>query len=367
MKILYYFRNLNTMMYQWQKYHIFDEMRQHNCQFEVISPLDYTEISEANEALVHKCKNDIIDIFMTTFNEKYLYPETLDRIHEMGIPTLLFCPDNLLDPYYHKNIAEYFDLVWLTSIETDYLFKKWGCKTIFQPYAANPFFLKPDYRGEEILRVGFIGTPHGCRIDRINKLLNQNIPVTLHSNYKTENNTLLQARAADYIKTLYDYSRFPIGRKLGYSAVLDKLKSRNLNVSSPWLQRAEPVPLAELARCSCQYGLVLAFTDANSTGILKHPVPIVNLRSFEIPMSGGLQFTTYTDELASYFEEGKEIVLCHSDEEYKEKAQYYLRPEKAAERMQMKAAARTRAESEHTWFCRFTNIFNCLGLQIQNT
>ena len=365
MRILYYFLNLNTMMYQWQKYHIFDELEEHGVHFEILSPLDYENTSCANEALLTRCRQGHIDLFMTTFNEQYLYPETLGEIKKTGIPTLLLCPDNLVIPFHHEHIAKYFDLVWLTSIETEYLFTKWGCSTIFLPYAANPSFLKPDYSNDEILRVGFIGTPHGCRIDRINQLVKQNIPVTMHSDYKKSNTAMLQASSGTYLKTLYNSSRYSIGRKLACAAIRDKLKHRNLDLDSPFLAQAAPVPLEELAKCNCQYALVLAFTAANSTGILKYPVPIVNLRSFEIPMSGGLQFTGYTNELASYFEDGKEIVLCRSAEEYKDKAEYYLRPDKAAERMQMKLAARKRAEAEHTWFCRFSKVFENLGLYVK--
>ena len=34
-------------------------------------------------------------------------------------------------------------MVWLTSVETENLFKKWGASTIFLPFAANPNFFKP--------------------------------------------------------------------------------------------------------------------------------------------------------------------------------------------------------------------------------
>lgn len=362
LKIIYYFLNKDTMMYQWQKYHIFDELSMHNCKVEILSPLDYPSVSIANEMLIKKCKSNNYDMFFTTFNEEYLFHSTVEEIKKIGIPTVLFCPDNLVAPFNHQTIAPLFDLVWLTSKETQYLFNEWGCKSIFQPYAANPNFLKPNYPLNEISKVGFIGTPHGSRISRINSLLEAGIPVSMHSSTSSMNNNF-SASFSQYAKVYYNYSRYSIGRKLAIAAIKDKLIHRHINDTSEYLEIKEPVPLSMLAEANCAYSLVLSFTDASSTGVLKNPVPIVNLRNFEIPMSGGLQFTTYTEELAEYFEDGKEIILCKSKEEYIEKARYYLQPERAEERLKMKEAARFRAENEHNWYKRFSIIFNILGIK----
>lgn len=108
---------------------------------------------------------------------------------------------------------------------------------------------------------------------------------------------------------------------------------------------------------------MLSFTDARSTGVLKRPVPIINLRHFELPMSGALQFTSYSDELASYFKDGEEIILCRSKEEYIERAKYWLKPENAEKRKKMKLAARKRAVAEHTWHKRFDKIFELLDIK----
>ena len=80
-------------------------------------------------------------------------------------------------------------------------------------------------------------------------------------------------------------------------------------------------------------------------------------------MAGGLQIATYSEELASYFEDGKEIILCKNNEEYVEKAKFYLREDNVVLRDKMKIKARQRAESEHTWYCRFKKVFDYFGLE----
>ena len=79
-------------------------------------------------------------------------------------------------------------------------------------------------------------------------------------------------------------------------------------------------------------------------------------------MSGGIELCKYNEELARYFESGKEIVFYSDNNELVEKARYYTTKAKESEIFAIKAAARKRAEHEHTWWCRFTKAFEVLGL-----
>ena len=362
MKILYYFRNLGTAMYMWQVYHIVDELAHYDCTVDIFNPSDYESLDQANEQLLKKVKTEKVDLFMTCHNESLLYIDTLKKIKSLGIPTLLFCPDNLLAPFNHEHIARFFDLVWLTSHETKYLFDKWGCRSVFLPYAANPFMYKPDYSMDEIQSLGFIGTPHGTRMDHINDLVDAGVSVTVHTALKNSHPKVVSAPMNSYIRTLGAYIRYPIGRKLLIASMIDKSKKRVFHLNNN-LTIKEPVPFEEMAKYSCAYAAMLSFTDARSTGVLKNPVSIINLRHFELPMSGALQFTTYSDELASYFEDGEEIILCRSKEEYIERAKYWLKPENAEKRKGMKLAARKRGVAEHTWHNRFEKVFDLLEIK----
>lgn len=362
MRILYYYPNYETPMFQWQKKHIFDEMECHGCYFDIISPFDYESIDQVNEIIVQKTKNHEYQLFMTSYSTNYLYLDTLERIKRNGVKTLCFCPDNLTVPYNQRAIAKYFDLVWLTSKETEYLFKRWGAKTIFLPYASNPNLLKPNWNVKEINRLAFIGTPHGSRVERVNMLLQSQVPISLYSKKTDTSNIQFRASAGEYRKAIVNYLKYPIGRKLLYATIKDKLGRHEINLNSEMLELKQPVSLEELGRVNSSYALVLAFTEANSTGVLKNPVPIVNLRNFEIPMSGGLEITLFTEELASYFEPDKEIILCSCKEELVDKTKFFLQDKQYSIRMKMKENARKRAEAEHTWFNRFELIFKELEL-----
>ncbi|MFJ5717806.1 glycosyltransferase [Neobacillus sp. NPDC093127] len=363
MKILYYFKERDTMMYQWQRVHIFDELKRHDCNIEVFNPLVFDNIEEANEKLMQHIQNNHYDLFMTPHGSKDIYVQTLLKVKQKGIPTLLICFDNLIVPFDHSNIVKYFDLVWLTSIETNEMFNRWGANTIVLPYAANPYFFKPNYN-DEIQRVAFIGTPYGSRVNMINLLLDNEVEVSLYSsNSKGPKIISEKMTIKDYIHPAYNLMRFSIGRRVILGALKQKINGNiELNKTSRFLEQHFPVDLKDLSTLYSNYAISLSSTAARNTGVLKHPVNIVNLRGFEIPMSGGLQMCLYFEELADYFEEDREIIFYRSNDELIEKARFYLQPQNKNIRMNMKLAARKRAENDHTWFCRFTNVFDHLGL-----
>ena len=129
------------------------------------------------------------------------------------------------------------------------------------------------------------------------------------------------------------------------------------------IEKFNSVSLAETNQIYAEHDLSLSIAAARNTGNLKHPVMIVHLRNFEIPMSGGLQFCEYFPELAECFEDEKEIIFYHSKEELIEKARYYLSPTHDSERRIIRLSARKRAEGEHTWWHRFSKAFDYLRLQ----
>lgn len=371
MRIFYYFAELNTPMYQWQRSNHIDELQRNGHEIITFNPYDYDSLDEANEKVFEKLENaGKIDLFLTCDDQTVIYTETAKRISDKGIPSCLICWDNLELPYKQKKIAPLFDVVWLTSCETKYLFEKWGCKKIvFLPYAANPYRYKA-YQGlSQINSVGFIGSPYGSRTNTLNELLSNDVVCSLYSNsyfnkgYNTSIGGKKKLDIADMATKASRYLRFPIGRKVLYSTILNKFKnSSGLDTSSKCAQLHKSVNDEEMCKLYSQFTLSLNISSLRDTYILKNPIPKIHLRAFEIPMSGGLQFTSYNQEIASYFEENKEIVLYHNKEEMIDKAKFYLDPQHESEVRAMKLAARKRAERDHTWSKRFDVIFNELGL-----
>lgn len=362
MKILYYFRELQTPMYQWQRVHIFDELKRHGCHIEVFNPLGFETIEEANEELLLTIKNSCFDLFMTPHGDDLIYKETISEISRYGVPTLLICFDSLMTPLKHKNIVNKFDLVFLSQQDRNGVFQKYNCKYISSPYAANPYLFQPKYKNS-IPRTCFVGTPYGSRVNTINHLLAHNIPLDLYANIsmKTE---MKRKYSIDTLKTVFDLMRYEVGRRVLMGGIMQRFSTEKiLNIHSESLGHYSSVDLMTMNDLFSNYDLSLSISAARNTGVLENPVHIVHLRNFEIPMCGGLQICAYFAELSEYFEEDREIIFYRDKNEFIDKTKFYLKPKHESLRKQMKAAARKRAESEHTWYCRFKKAFDYLNIK----
>lgn len=368
MRILYYSKEESNFMWQWQRFHIFDDLAHHNCFFDILNPSYFSSWDKANEKLLEALKKNHYDLIMTPYGEDQIYISSLNEIKKIGVPSLLFCPDNNTIPFYYKNVCSHFDLVWLTTVDTEYLFKNWGAKTIFLPFAANPYMVNPTF-GDEIEKVCFIGTPHGTRPNMLNTLLNGGVDLCLFSKM-AENTKQTQniddANASTKLKgaSTMDYLKFHVGRKVLLGKIVNQLFFNNsLNINSPTLEIRNPLPFDTMYQTYNRYALSISSVTARNTSVLKNPIYFVFLRNFEIPMSGGLQICQYCQEMSEYFEEDKEILFYRSDNELIDKAKFYLRPETHSLRLSMKKAARYRAENEHTWHHRFEKIFKALNIK----
>lgn len=371
MNIFYFFQEIATPMFRWQRVHIIDELEHHNCRVTIFNPLHYATPQEANEVAMKHLRENRYDLFFTNVGyHKELFPETVERIKQLGIPTLCLRCDNLVIPFNDRVLAPHFDLVWLTAIETKYLYDRWGVTSFFAPYAANPFVFQNKYEGQNIRKVCFIGTPYGSRSIMINCLSKSGIPVdayykktqgtTFQSTTDGENksNLLFPSKASVLLHRLL----FAAGRKIMLGTVVNKLNGQVKIEENQNLIARSAVRPEEQSGIYNKYALCLASTSTNHTDALKHPLKIVNLRNFEIPMSGGIEICKFNPELADYFEDGKEIVFYQDNDELLDKAYYYLQKATDAELNTIKKAARKRAEAEHTWWNRFTIAFNLLGL-----
>lgn len=369
MKILYYFADYGTNMEQWQYIHFIDELKHHNVEIDVFNPVSFETLDIANAALVGKLKADCsYDLFMSTCGYRTLYPSTMEEISCFSIPKLLICIDNLHNPYAHKKILKYFDLVWITSYETKEMMQTWGAKTIFMPYAANPytFVATPS---TDIPAICFIGTPYGTRSLKINKLTSNDVRCDifygLPHNIQPKQEIITKKRplpAQLSPQNLLHHLSFDIGRKMMYGRFLSLFYKCHINKNNEYLNHYPSVSFDNMVKLYSDYALDLNVLELRNTYLLKKPVFKLHLRTFEIPMCGGIQFTTYNEELSSYYKDGKEIVFYKDDAEFIDKAKFYLDDKRANERASIRNAARARSLREHTWWMRFTKIFDILNI-----
>lgn len=148
-------------------------------------------------------------------------------------------------------------------------------------------------------------------------------------------------------------------------SIVNRIKGYTQIDENDKLSRHFGLPHSEMVKTYSSAALSLASTSASHTDALSVPLRIINLRNFEIPMCGGIELCKYSEELANYFEEGKEILFYKDSCELIDKANYYLNRASEQELVGIKQAARKRAEAEHTWWKRFTKAFDILGLRYE--
>lgn len=367
MNVLYFYpEHRGDFMFFWQRIHFINELSTHGIHIDILNPLDFDSLDHAWDELIKKIHCEKYDLFFMS-SPMFITRDILATIRKEGIPSLCFRPDNLLIPYIDREIASSFDLIWLTSKETDFLYKKWKARFFVAPYAANPLSFHP-VTSPLIRRVCFVGTPYGSRSNMINSLINNNIPVDAfcrkinEQHYEMFNIKYKEPIPSSYEVLLNDI-RYHEGRKVIWANLLNRMRKHRLNDKSSFLNILPRIPFNEISATYSSYALSLSSTSARNTDILSKPVNVINLRSFEIPMSGGLQICRYSDELSQYYEEDKEILFYLDVDELRDKAKFYT--EKASESTinKIKTAARVRSENEHTWTHRFNIAFDLLGLK----
>jgi hypothetical protein len=89
-------------------------------------------------------------------------------------------------------------------------------------------------------------------------------------------------------------------------------------------------------------------------------IPHVRLRDFEAPMCRTCYLTGHSDEIAEFYEPGKEIDTYRDPEELIAKTKHYLSHPDEAERL--REAGYRRALRDHTWERRFEDLFSAIGL-----
>lgn len=359
MNYLFAFKESSHYMNNWQYAHIIDSLEKLGSKCHVVLYKSSQDTFSFENEIKDIANNNKIDIFFTAFNHKIIGIKILQTLRKLNVKTVLFCPDNLLFPYRHKKIAKYYDLVWLTSNETKYLFDRWKANSIFLPYAANPDIKKKTEKRKIIRKIVFVGNPYGSRANVINYLTSNKVPVVI---YHTLNNKEILGKKyfkthIKKIHTFYVLLKNSIGRKILLSRLLQNLtKKSKLDTKSQYLTIKDSLSIHELSNIYSRYALSLSFSSARNTDILSKPVKIVNLRSFEIPAFQGIQLVRKTDEISRYYQCAKEIVCYENKLDLLERIDYYLNTANDSELYAIQNQGYARTQEEHRWTARFEFI-----------
>jgi spore maturation protein CgeB len=145
-----------------------------------------------------------------------------------------------------------------------------------------------------------------------------------------------------------------IGKKYGRRGeIVDYILENNIPITTGGIGFGKPLSQEEMKNV---YGRSLMTLGVGYNGNTKKTA--LKGRDFEVPLTGCAYLTTFNRELASCFEEGKEILFYHNKKDLVKKIQYYRNREE--ECVEIGRRGQTKAQNQHTWGKRWEYLLQIL-------
>lgn len=286
-----------------------------------------------------------LSLVLSYFYSGHIASWAVEEVKSLGILTSNFFCNAIHQFNLVAEIAPHFDYCIVPEREALPKYKAIGANPIYIQMAANPAVYKPQNVPIEY-DVTFVGQKYLNRPEYLGYLHLQGIDVRAWGP-----GWVAQEKA--------DCRRWP---RRFTSDVRHWVRRRlkRLPTELPPYRCGPPLSDKELVKMYSRSQISLGFSDVQMPdgSVKRH----IRLRDFEAPMSGALYFTGYQDELAEYYEIGKEIICYNDKEELLEKVSYYLAHLSQAERVRQAGLACARRD--HTWENRFRQLFAAIGLPL---
>lgn len=318
-----------------------------------------------------------VDLFFSYFYDACIEPAAVDEICAMGITTVNWYCNGSYQLHLVSEISPHYD--WCLVPEKfrvkDYI--TMGARPIYCQEAANPNIYKPHDLPREF-DVTFVGQAYGDRPDYIRHLLDKGIDVRVwgygwqnfSSNSDRDQNPVALHRALRIGRRLLTAEGWQaVGRRLRTAAAAaDSGGDCNEGTCGEGYGKVQLPPEIiggtlsdiEMIRMYSRSKINLGFSSCGETHKSGERILQVRLRDFEVPMSGGFYMVEYMEELAEFFDIGREIVCYKDPDDLAEKIKYYLKNDNERERI--RRAGYERCLRDHTWHRRFEMAFKEMGL-----
>jgi spore maturation protein CgeB len=305
----------------------------------------------------------VFNLFFSYFTDLDIEAQVVAEIKKLNIPAVNYSCNNTHQFHLVEKISPHYDFNLHAEKSAADKFKKINAKPVWFQMAANPAYYHPldlhrDYP------VTFTGSNYARRARYIFYLLEHGAAVDCFGP------NWLAANRMKKIKWQIKRTGNLVAARVSFSASrrhssalqvqefdiqqnLRRLYHKNLH--SP-VAEDDLVKLFNRSEINLGFLEVFAQDNKNSPVIQKH----LHLREFEIPMSGGLYITNYSDELAEHYEPDKEVIVFRDEQELLDKVRYFLTHD--TEARQVRLAGLHRALRCHTCQRRFTDLFQQLHL-----
>lgn len=325
-----------------------------------------------------------IDLFLSYFYNAHFDPAGFEEIHRLGIPTVNFYCNSIYQFKLVSEIAAKVNFAWHAEKAARQLYLQVGANPVWVQMAADPEVYHPVPQVTHQAKACFVGQRYADRDRWMATLVNAGVPVEIYGPGWGKANTApgVKPSTTEQPKEYLGRKQLPAGSAASYLQMI----WRNLQTQGSWAGLARtwrqiqyrqqtrslsplfsslakgPIPFQKIASVFSAYEVVLNFSnvwaDGRSGSAL---IPHVRLRDFEGPMCKTCYITGYTDEIAEFYELGKEIDTYRTSEELVDKTKFYLAHPTEAE--QLREAGYQRALHDHTWQRRFQDLFQKIGVE----
>ncbi len=315
------------------------------------------------EALKREHARQPFDLVFMYVLDRLIEPAAIEEIRRLGIPAVNYWCNGAHQFHLVQEISAHFDACVVAERGAMRSYAEAGARAIYLQMGANPNVYKP-YDLPREFDVTFVGQRYADRPEYVAYLLANGVDVRVWGPGWTADRTygekeiewLTWRYALRHPRSAARHALHRTRRQLSRWRDLPPWQELRLRrVAGPSLPYEDLVKMYSRSRISLGFSTCgdARYRDTNK-------IRQVHLRDFEGPMSGAFYFVEQQDELAEFYEIGKEIVCYESREDLLDKVRYYLAHPGEAEAI--RAAGCARARRDHTWARRFEQLFAAIGL-----
>ena len=309
------------------------------------------------------------DLLFTVLFTDQFDPSVLRELTETRLPTVnWFCDDHWRFDNYSREWAPCFKWVVTTAASAlpkyaslgyhNVIKSQWGCNDVL--YRKMDVPLKYD--------VSFVGQPHGNRRQVIHALRKAGVNVHVWGG-GWESGRLSQ----DEMILVFNQSRINLNLSNASKPtnvslpVIGPTVSMSNTVRSRLSRSLDMIPFGAQVKAVGK-GWLTGLCGSRTASVDSEPAETPDVhysdqikgRNFEVPGCGGFLLTGMAENLGQYYEVGKEVVCFDDRRDLIEKVLYYLTHED--ERAAIAWAGYERTMRDHTYSCRFREIFKQMGM-----
>jgi spore maturation protein CgeB len=325
-----------------------------------------------------------LHLFLSYFYNSHFDPNGFREIARLGIPTVNFYCNSIYQFDLVSSISVAVDFAWHAERDAKAQYQAVGANPVWVQMGADPAVYRPSASLSRIAKACFVGQRYADRDRLMAALVKAGVPLAIYGSGWTHNGS----KSPKGMGTEAEENEY-LGRRISRPATFEsylQVLRQNVNgegiidgIAHSWRQKqykrktqqlsplfAEfahgAISFERMCRAFSEHAVTLNFSNVWADGRAGSKlIPHVRLRDFEAPMCRAFYLTGHSDEIAEFYELGKEIVTYSDPAELVDKTKYYLSHPYEADGI--REAGYRRALRDHTWVERFKQLFSAIGFK----